>query len=283
MSSPPRSLSTGKSFAFCEYSLHSSCSIGDGGGAFALGTYEQARPWAKAIQEEVLERTMPPWGAVKGFGEFRNDQALTPEEMEAGRRLGGRRRPGGGEPKDLPQQDPAPSAKTPAPAPWAAPRDAGKVPVSADYKVPRPLKVAGVWPSKVAPGASFQVTAELPDGSIQPLLWLQPFKPTYSHPFWFQTPLSLPPGTVVRGVPPGNYASTCFQPPVANLRCGQGQLAAPVKIVYNGFQLLLTPFGRAAYRKSAKSGTIRFDFCVQEKPRLLQISTVDDGVRTPRI
>jgi mono/diheme cytochrome c family protein len=54
----------------------------EGGSAFSLTTYEQARPWAKAIQEEVLERTMPPWGAVKGFGEFRNDQALTPEQIE---------------------------------------------------------------------------------------------------------------------------------------------------------------------------------------------------------
>ena len=25
---------------------------------------------------------MPPWGAVKGFGDFRNDEALTPEQME---------------------------------------------------------------------------------------------------------------------------------------------------------------------------------------------------------
>jgi hypothetical protein len=26
----------------------------------SLLTYEEARPWAKAIQEEVLERRMPP-------------------------------------------------------------------------------------------------------------------------------------------------------------------------------------------------------------------------------
>ena len=25
---------------------------------------------------------MPPWGAIKGFGEFRNDQALTQEQIE---------------------------------------------------------------------------------------------------------------------------------------------------------------------------------------------------------
>ena len=54
-----------------------------GGMAFSLMTYADARPWAVAIKEEILRRRMPPWGAIKGFGEFRNDQALTPEEMES--------------------------------------------------------------------------------------------------------------------------------------------------------------------------------------------------------
>ena len=53
-----------------------------GGQAFSLATYEEARPWAKAIGEEVLRRRMPPWGAVKGFGDFRDDQGLTPEQLE---------------------------------------------------------------------------------------------------------------------------------------------------------------------------------------------------------
>jgi len=47
-----------------------------GGQAFSLATYAEARPWAKAIGEEVLRRRMPPWGSVKGFGDFRNDQAF---------------------------------------------------------------------------------------------------------------------------------------------------------------------------------------------------------------
>ncbi len=50
--------------------------------AFSLATYKDARPWAKAIGEEVLQRRMPPWGAVKGFGDFRNDQGLTAEQLE---------------------------------------------------------------------------------------------------------------------------------------------------------------------------------------------------------
>ena len=51
------------------------------GKAFSLATYAEARPWAKAIQEEVLRRRMPPWNAVKGFGEFRHDRGLSGAEI----------------------------------------------------------------------------------------------------------------------------------------------------------------------------------------------------------
>ena len=47
-----------------------------------LLTYEQARPWAKAIRDEVLNRRMPPWDAVKGVGQFRDDPSLTQPEMD---------------------------------------------------------------------------------------------------------------------------------------------------------------------------------------------------------
>lgn len=54
----------------------------DGGAAFSLATYDAARPWAKAIKEEVLERRMPPFGAVKGFADLRDDRSLTQEQLE---------------------------------------------------------------------------------------------------------------------------------------------------------------------------------------------------------
>jgi hypothetical protein len=165
----------------------------EGGSAFSLMTYDEARPWAKAMQEEVLERRMPPWGAVKGFGEFRDDQALTPEQIElvADWVEGGAPE---GEPKDLPA---ATASAPPAPAPHGSQQLA----FSGDYKLLNPLKLSGMQPQKITPDLSFQITAELPDGSIQPLLWLQPYKPAYSHVFWFRSPLALPRGTVIRGVP----------------------------------------------------------------------------------
>src|ERR1035438_9990993 len=62
--------------------VYSRCAVchRPGGGAFSLLAYADARPWAKAIKDEVLERRMPPWGAVKGFGEFQDDQGLTEEQ-----------------------------------------------------------------------------------------------------------------------------------------------------------------------------------------------------------
>jgi len=46
-----------------------------------LESYEQARPWAKAIKEEVLEKRMMPYQAVKGFGDFHRDYTLSPREI----------------------------------------------------------------------------------------------------------------------------------------------------------------------------------------------------------
>lgn len=48
----------------------------------SLATYEEARPWAKAIKEELLEKRMPPWHAVRGYGEFRNAPAVTQREID---------------------------------------------------------------------------------------------------------------------------------------------------------------------------------------------------------
>lgn len=50
--------------------------------AFSLTTYTDARPWARAIREEILDRQMPPWQAVPGFGHFANDISLTTREKE---------------------------------------------------------------------------------------------------------------------------------------------------------------------------------------------------------
>ena len=49
-----------------------------------LTSYQEVRPWSKAIREEVAERTMPPWFADphKSTLKFGNDRRLTQKEIE---------------------------------------------------------------------------------------------------------------------------------------------------------------------------------------------------------
>src|SRR5215471_19431177 len=49
---------------------------------FSMDTYEQVRPWAKAIKEAVLQRKMPPWFADPQFGHFANNPSLARTDID---------------------------------------------------------------------------------------------------------------------------------------------------------------------------------------------------------
>jgi len=49
---------------------------------FSLLTYEQARPWAKAIKAAVVQGKMPPWFADPHYGKFSNDRSLRKSEID---------------------------------------------------------------------------------------------------------------------------------------------------------------------------------------------------------
>jgi hypothetical protein len=46
-----------------------------------LVTYAEARPWAKAIREQIIARRMPPWFADPAYGHFSNDRSLSQTEI----------------------------------------------------------------------------------------------------------------------------------------------------------------------------------------------------------
>jgi hypothetical protein len=48
----------------------------------SLLTYDQARPWAKAIKTSVVTRKMPPWFADPKYGHFQNDRTLTAADID---------------------------------------------------------------------------------------------------------------------------------------------------------------------------------------------------------
>jgi hypothetical protein len=166
-----------------------------GGVAFSLMTYGDAQPRANEIKDAVLARRMPPWGAVKGFGHFRNDQSLTQEQIELVTKWvdGGIRR--GNNPRLLPRE---PVFKTAQPEP--APRNALKV--QGPFTLPRDLVLDGLQPELVPAGQSMRIVAALPGGSIEPLLWLHEYDSRYAHPFLLRQPLLLPAGTRIQGVSP---------------------------------------------------------------------------------
>jgi len=48
----------------------------------SLLTYEDARPWARAVKQKVVAREMPPWGADPTVGKYANDPSLKQSEVD---------------------------------------------------------------------------------------------------------------------------------------------------------------------------------------------------------
>ena len=161
----------------------------DGAQAMPLVRYEEVRPWAKAIRDEVLSRRMPPWGAVKGFGDFQGDRSLTQDEiMRIAEWVEG----------GAPEGD---AAHLPSlPDVEAAPR-----PAPAGTRVRAPVLRRATTLVAIRPFGDVveaKITAHRSDGIIEPLLWLREYKAKWNHTFVFRQPLPLPAGTRLVAEPP---------------------------------------------------------------------------------
>jgi hypothetical protein len=58
------------------------CHRPDAMAPMALISYEDARPWVRAIKQKVVRREMPPWGADPTVGRFSNDVSLKQSEID---------------------------------------------------------------------------------------------------------------------------------------------------------------------------------------------------------
>ena len=47
-----------------------------------LLSYQEARPWARAIKTKVASREMPPWFADRRYGKFKNDKSLSQRDID---------------------------------------------------------------------------------------------------------------------------------------------------------------------------------------------------------
>ncbi len=92
-----------------------------------LTTYEETRPWARAIREAVVRRTMPPWFADPCCGRFANDRRLTNAEIDVLARWA--------------ETGAAEGVRPPAPAPIAWPTGWNLPRVDAVVRMPQPFTV----------------------------------------------------------------------------------------------------------------------------------------------
>jgi hypothetical protein len=172
------------------------CHQPDGLAPFPFTTHEQVRPWAKAIKYEVLNRRMPPWDAVKGFGAFRNDLGLSQEEIavisswvEGGAPEG--------ESVYLPegQITGEPFQEGPTPP------DTKALELRSVTVIREAITAIGLLPEALDEGAFLEITARMPDGSVTPLLWLRDYHPPWKRTYYFRDPIDLPPGTRIEVYP----------------------------------------------------------------------------------
>ncbi|MEO8662363.1 MAG: hypothetical protein ABI693_28125 [Bryobacteraceae bacterium] len=177
------------------------------GVAMSLTTWKDARPWAVSISEQVLSRHMPPWDAVKGFGDFAGDAGLTQEEVQTIADW-----VAGGSPEGDPVFSPPVPPVTPAQPRLRHP----SLVVNGSLLLPADRVLAAIRPVRVAEGAEVQVTALRPDGSAEPLLWLRGFRNRFAQTFHFRRGVALPKGTRVIASPGGSFA--LYFAPKAGLR-----------------------------------------------------------------
>ena len=57
------------------------CHRAGSGAPMSLLTYEETRPWARAIRERVVARQMPPWHIDRSIGEYVSDPSLSDNEI----------------------------------------------------------------------------------------------------------------------------------------------------------------------------------------------------------
>lgn len=158
------------------------CHQAGGKAPFALMTYQDARPWAVAIRDEVSNRTMPPWNAVKGFGSFRGEMALSQEEIQTITDW-----VNGG----APEGDPA-LVSTHVPGsyqPEEAPAGSRLVPAG---PFARATELLGLRIEQLPKDAGAHVYLQTPDGARQPLLWVRRFNPAAPRLYLLAEPVAVP-------------------------------------------------------------------------------------------
>ena len=170
------------------------CHRAGGRSTIPLATYQQARPWAVAIKEEVLTRRMPKWSAARGYGDFANDPSLSPFEIALIATW-----VDGGAPET--EKNRPTSTVTPAivkPTAFVPPQESTIRTVTVGCgDQPAAGRVLAIRPT-LEKNASAGVAATLPNGHREILAWIRDYDPDYTPTYWLRKPLVLPRGSRLR-------------------------------------------------------------------------------------
>ena len=152
-----------------------------------LTTYDEARPWARAIREEVLARRMPKWHAVRGYGDFANDPSLSPFEIALIVAW-----VDGGAPRDLPESATLNvAAKSPVVSTFRRTSTPSR---QLSFPCNNPPRVTGrllaVRP-ELDEGGSVGITVRHAGGVPEIVGWIRGFEPEFTETYWLRTPIPL--------------------------------------------------------------------------------------------
>lgn len=182
------------------------CHQPGGAAPFSLANYESARPWAVAIRDEVSNRTMPPWGAVQGFGDFRDAGSLSQEEISLIIDW-----VNGGAPEGDPQFTPQglPNLYVPPVA------SGHPILIRGTLTLTQAVRLVGLRPVQLPDGAEARIVLEQVDGAIEPLVWIRNWKNRFAHDFVFRVPLEARPGArvLILGAPAGARVALLAEAP----------------------------------------------------------------------
>ena len=137
---------------------------------------------------------MPPWNAVKGFGEFKDDGGLAQEDLEIiGEWVNG----------GVPEGNPLYLPPRPEFQPGQDESHAGEhqLTVIGTKTMRHEVEAIGIAPNLVPPAGVMQVIARRSDAQIEPLIWVEQFNPKLNRIYYFREPLRLPRGTKIEVTP----------------------------------------------------------------------------------
>jgi hypothetical protein len=183
------------------------CHNTDGLAPMSLATYEDARPWARAIKEETMTRRMPKWHAARGYGDFRNDPSLSPFEIALIAAWAD-----GGAPRGTKADERAPDQRPQLPRSPTVPADLGALRSvtlpCGEPQLPSGTLVA-VHPDTEAEG-SIGMAVRLPSGNREIVGLIRNFDPDFATTYWLRTPIDLPAGSALTTEPSNGCQVTVF-------------------------------------------------------------------------